>query len=118
MNKKVEIEYVLRRAANQAQDAWLDYLRAFLAEVGPQKLESASEEGKGFDIYTQDENHNYVYHCYFDAVESVNYHDELVFMFHVQDGDGLFTDNSWVFDNEFADLSYIELFDGIVWSED
>lgn len=118
MNKKAEIEIMLRKASNSAQEAWLNYLKATIAEVGTCKLESPNETGMGYDIYTQDESHEYVYHMFFDAVESLDYHDELVFMFHVQNGDGLFEDDQWVFDHDFADMAWQELFDGIVWPDE
>lgn len=122
MNKKVNKVVALERKWNDAYKVWHNELMALIQEYGELEIkdenEGPYEDEYSKQIFTQDGNHSCVYSPRFDRVKAVEDWSGKHLEFHVKDGDGLFKDNSWVSEREFADENWLELTDWIVWPED
>lgn len=108
--------YEARRSyIKTAKDAVREYMGFYL------KDDNSDEDGQPVRIHTSNLDYNYEYFPSFDQVdtqdESFCGEERIVFIFHVVDGDGLFPDNTWVSEDDFADESWEELLDYIAWDD-
>lgn len=116
--KRSEIDTMFRQVIYHARKAWLWNIKATIDEKGPLVLEDENEEDDAPYIYTMDDNHGYVYHVSFDMVKTDETFNGIELFFHVNNGDGLFEDNTWVCERLFSGLEWEELLDHIKWPED
>lgn len=104
-----------------AFSAWYNNLKDYLVENGELEIrdenEDDLEDGYAKRVFTMDGEHGYVYSPTFDRIRGVETAYEHKIEFHVKDGDGLFKDDTWVSDRDFADDAWLELTDWIVFPD-
>lgn len=107
----------LKKELSKARTIWLWNIKNAIIENGALEFRDENEENLAPYIHTMDSGYGYVYRVSFDKVKTEELYNGTELCFHCKDGDGLWNEGQWVNERDFADLSWEELLDYIVWPD-